>query len=233
MTLTVTCLTIPLSCAVIVDILMGDNGRAIFRLMPRQIHRGGGGWWIAKAQQWVKEQMAKDNEILRGLAMEVVNKKKTREEVMGADGTTMARWVRQVEVKLLSDQPELRRYEHIPAALMVVFDLRARIRDQRHKPSAAAAAAAPPVMSRSAKAEEEEDDAFVTLQTLPPPARKIKGGARSRGQSNSFLTPSSPLPTRPLPSFSLHPFPPPPFSPFRSPSLYMGDSCTSPAFCLW
>ena len=165
-----------LACTVSADILTIDDGGAVFHVKLSNIHLAWWVVWIGKAQKWVREQMLEDEKVVRQKAVDAVVKAlKERRGGGPVANEEVEPHIARAQTSLLKRQPELQRFEKLPPALMVVFDIRARLRVGRREEEKKKkvdkekrlAAAAP----------EDDDDSSVA-----PVSTRAKGG---KGPPNS------------------------------------------------
>ena len=138
-------------CAVSTGLVQHDDGGAVFALTPKQLHQGWWIKWIAESQEWVKAQMKKDRDKLHDLAMAVM--KKTHPEYeKEEDFTVLEEWLEEATDVVREEDPSVpvERFEQLPPALLVIHDIRARIREERNS--------ARRPLSRAAEAEEDGED---------------------------------------------------------------------------
>ena len=117
--------------SLLVAILKGTDGGAVYSLRPMQIHTAHYVQRIGLAQEWVRAQMQADHSALRDMAIAVMQEQHPNHDQMTAQ--RVEQWIAQAERTLLAEQPELLRYEQAPPALLTVFDIRSCIRVGRRR----------------------------------------------------------------------------------------------------
>ena len=111
------------------DIIGSQYDKAVFWLTPQQIHVAWWVKWITLAQEWIREQRSVDEAHLHEAAMTVLKEQHPGWEEMR--DTQVERLLNSIKHTITESNPAIIRFESEAPALLVAFDIRARIRDNR------------------------------------------------------------------------------------------------------